>query len=116
MYRSRLLTVIALSFFLASMGGCASWAVGPNGQPQDPYENLNRKTFGFNDFVDRNIFKPVAKGYVKVVPGFARRGIHNALVNIGTPAVALNQLLQGKGGKAASDSGRFLVNLSLIHI
>ncbi len=113
MYRPPLLKVIALCFFLSSVGGCASWAVGPNGQPQDPYENLNRKTFGFNDFVDRNVFKPVAKGYVKVVPGFARRGIHNALVNLGTPAVALNQLLQGKGVKAASDSGRFIVNSTL---
>jgi len=48
-----------------------------------------------------------------VVPGFARRGIHNAFVNLGTPSVALNQLLQGKGVKAVSDSGRFLVNSTL---
>lgn len=113
MYKSRLLTILSLCFVLSSMGGCASWAVGPNGQPQDPYEGLNRKTFGFNDYVDRNIFKPVAKGYVNVVPGFARRGVHNALVNLGTPAVALNQLLQGKGVMAASDSGRFLLNTTL---
>lgn len=113
MDRSLLLKVIALVFLLTTVSGCASWRLGPNGQPQDPYEGLNRKTFGFNDFVDRNIFKPVAKGYVKAVPGFARRGIHNALVNVGTPAVALNQLLQGKPVKAASDSGRFLLNSTL---
>lgn len=113
MYRSRLLTAILVCFALVTLSGCASWRLGPNGQPQDPYEGANRKVFGFNDFVDRNILKPVAKGYVKVVPGFARTGIHNALVNLGTPAVALNQLLQGKPVKAASDSGRFLVNTTL---
>jgi phospholipid-binding lipoprotein MlaA len=82
-------------------------------QAPDPYEKLNRKAFAVNDFFDRILLKPVARGYTKVVPRFARRGIHNAFVNLGTPSVALNQLLQGKGVKAASDSGRFLVNTTL---
>ncbi len=82
-------------------------------QAPDPYEKLNRRMFGFNDFLDRIFLRPIAKGYTKVVPRFARRGIHNAFVNLGTPSVALNQLLQGKAGKAASDSGRFLVNTTL---
>jgi len=79
----------------------------------DPYENLNRKTFAVNDFFDRILLKPIAKGYTRVVPGFARRGIHNAFVNLGTPVVALNQLLQGKGRSALSDTGRFAVNSTL---
>jgi len=87
--------------------------VGAHAQNADPYENLNRKTFAVNDFFDRILLKPVAKGYTKVVPRFARRGIHNALVNLGTPVVALNQLLQGKGRSALSDTGRFAVNTTL---
>jgi len=79
----------------------------------DPWEGLNRKTHAFNDFLDRRFLRPIAKGYTHLMPRFARRGIHNAMVNIGTPAVALNQLLQGKGGRALSDSGRFLVNSTL---
>jgi len=113
LYRSPVLTALVWSLLLSATSGCASWRLGANGQPQDPYEGLNRKTFAFNDFLDRNILKPVATGYVRVVPGFARQGIHNALVNLGTPAVALNQLLQGKVGLAASDSGRFLLNTTL---
>lgn len=79
----------------------------------DPWEGINRKTFAVNDFFDRILLKPVARGYTKVVPKFLRQGVHNALVNIGTPVVALNQLLQGKGRDAASDTGRFLVNSTL---
>lgn len=79
----------------------------------DPWENLNRKSFAVNDFFDRILLRPIAKGYTKVVPRFARQGIHNALVNFGTPVVALNQLLQGKGRSALSDTGRFAVNTTL---
>jgi len=94
---------------LASLLGSAPVAA----EIRDPWEGVNRKIFGVNDFLDRRILRPVAKGYTRVVPGFARRGIHNALVNIGTPIVALNQALQGKGRDAASDTGRFLVNTTL---
>jgi phospholipid-binding lipoprotein MlaA len=79
----------------------------------DPWEKLNRKTFAVNDFFDRILIKPIATGYTKVVPRFARRGVHNALANFGTPIVALNQLLQGKGKAALSDTGRFAVNTTL---
>lgn len=86
---------------------------GVHAETADPYENWNRKSFAVNEFFDRILLKPVARGYTKVVPRFARRGIHNAFVNFGTPVVALNQLLQGKGVRALSDTGRFAVNTTL---
>ncbi len=79
----------------------------------DPWEKVNRPVFSFNDWTDRHVLRPVAKGYTKVVPRFLRRGIGNIFDNVGTPAVALNQLLQGKPRASLSDTGRFLVNTTL---
>lgn len=76
----------------------------------DPWEGANRKIFGFNDGVDRLVLKPVARGYDWLFPSFVKRGVGNFFTNLGTPAVALNQLLQGKPGRAAADTGRFLLN------
>lgn len=91
------------------ISGCAS-TTAPKA---DPMEGLNRATYAFNDAVDEAVFKPVAKGYQAVTPGFFRAGVTNLFTNIGDVATALNNLLQGKAGDAASDAGRFLVNSTL---
>ena len=79
----------------------------------DPWEPVNRPIFKFNDWTDKYMLRPLASGYSKVVPRFMRRGVSNVFDNIGTPAVALNQLLQGKPRKSLSDTGRFFVNTTL---
>jgi phospholipid-binding lipoprotein MlaA len=90
-----------------ALAGCAT----PNGgNGADPWENLNRKTFAFNEQLDKAVLKPVAKGYEKVVPGFAREGVNNFFDNLEDIGTSLNNLLQGKAGQGASDAGRFLVN------
>lgn len=94
---------------LALISGCASTSASK----ADPFEGMNRATYAFNDVVDENLFKPVAKGYQKVTPDFFRAGVTNLFTNIGDVATALNNLLQGKGGNAASDAGRFFVNSTL---
>ena len=82
-------------------------------QTPDPWEGLNRKVFAFNDFLDRWVLKPVARGYKKIVPVPVRRSIGNAFRNIETPGTAINQFLQGKTRDGFSDTGRFLVNTTL---
>jgi len=79
----------------------------------DPWEGVNRPLHGMNDHLDRALLKPLAKGYQWLLPEVVRRGVHNVFRNIGTPAIAVNQLLQGKGKPAASDTTRFLVNTTL---
>ena len=102
-----LLAVPFLAFFLA---GCA----GTGGsQARDPWEGFNRGTFAFNDALDQAVLKPVAQGYVKVVPGFARAGVSNFFGNLEDIGTALNNLLQGKPVEGVSDAGRFLVNSTL---
>ena len=102
------LLVIAVSS-LVLLSGCASTTASK----ADPLEGLNRATYRFNDAVDEAVFKPVAKGYQAVTPTFFRAGVTNLFTNIGDVATALNNLLQGKAGDAASDTGRFLINSTL---
>ena len=79
----------------------------------DPWEKLNRKTHAFNNVVDRAIAKPLAQGYVKVVPRPVRLGVSNFFSNLGQPISALNALLQGKPRQAGEAVGRFLLNSTL---
>jgi len=76
----------------------------------DPWEGANRKIFWFNDEVDVHVLEPVAKGWRWALPEMVRTGFTNFFQNLGTPVVAVNQLLQGKPLQGASDTGRFLVN------
>ena len=95
---------LILSLVLA---GCATTG---GGDPRDPWEGLNRKTFAFNDALDRAVMKPVAQGYEKVVPAFAREGVNNFYSNIEDVETSLNNLLQGKFREGTSDAGRFVIN------
>lgn len=104
---------------LLIVNGCASSPKqdkeGPanTGDPEDPFESVNRATYQFNDTIDSYALKPVAKGYRAVTPDPAEEGISNFFSNLGTPVVLVNNALQGKFGRALSDGGRFLVNSTL---
>ena len=91
------------TFALAS--GCSSHA------PKiDPFENVNRFFYKFNDGLDRHVLKPAADAYTKYVPKPIRTGLGNGFDNLGYVNVALNDFLQAKWGQGASDTGRFVVN------
>ena len=102
----KLLTIIiALSMILLT--GCASMS---NGDPRDPIEGFNRMVFNFNEGMDRVIFKPVAQGYRKVVPGPVDKGVSNFFGNLDDVITTVNDLLQGKFRQGGSDAMRVLVN------
>jgi phospholipid-binding lipoprotein MlaA len=98
-----------LSFLLLLAAICSGCATGPN--KQDPLEPMNRKVHAFNKSLDSAILKPVAKGYVKVIPGPARTGISNFYRNLGMVVNTLNDALQLKFRKVPEDIMRFSVNL-----
>ena len=52
---------------------------------QDPLEGFNRAMFTFNDRVYFWALKPVARGYKKVMPQLARRGVRNFFHNLNYP-------------------------------
>ena len=79
----------------------------------DPFEDLNRKIWTFNEFLDDNFAKPAAEIYTSVTPNFIEIGMTNFFRNINELDNTANQLLQGKPGFAANDLGRFLINTSI---
>lgn len=95
---------------LGSLVASACLAAPMVAAENDPLEGLNRKMLALNYAIDTAVVKPLAKVYVTVVPGFARKGVRNALNNLREPRTALNQCLQGKFDLAVSDTARFLVN------
>ncbi len=94
--------------FLAALTLSACATTG--GDPRDPWEGLNRKTFAFNDALDRAVMKPIAQGYQKVTPAFAQEGVNNFYANLEDIGTTLNNLLQGKVKEGAGDAARFVVN------
>ncbi|MDF3047636.1 MAG: mlaA [Candidatus Midichloriaceae bacterium] len=86
----------------------------PNGeyvnQESDDFEGFNRAMFGFNEFLDALLFKPVAHVYETVVPSFARDRVRSVLSNLHEPVYFVNHVLQGEPEKAADTMGRFLTN------
>ncbi|MFC3551974.1 VacJ family lipoprotein [Lysobacter cavernae] len=79
----------------------------------DPWEGYNRQMHRFNNAVDRGVARPLARGYVKVVPRPFRLGVSNFFNNLGQPVSAVNALLQGKPKQAAQSLGRFALNSTL---
>lgn len=91
-------------------GTVSSVTLAAPGHNPDPWEKFNRSVFRFNDTLDRHAFRPVAKGYKKITPQPVRTGITNFFINLRSPIVVLNDLLQGKVKQAGRDTARFVVN------
>lgn len=91
---------------LTALVGCAT----TGGNPRDPFEGYNRAMFGFNDGLDKVVFKPVATGYKTVMPEIARTGVTNFFSNLSDIWIGVNNVLQGKVEAGAGDFVRFLVN------
>ena len=85
-------------------------AVNAGAQVYDPIEPVNRVIFSFNDKLDQYVLRPVAQGYVNVVPRLVRTGVSNVFGNISDMFSALNNALQGKSEPLGNDLGRVLVN------
>jgi phospholipid-binding lipoprotein MlaA len=76
----------------------------------DPLMGLNWIFFQFNDKFYLYLWEPLAKGYGKVVPEAARKGVRNFFSNLTTPIRLVNCMLQGKWSDAGNESARFLIN------
>jgi phospholipid-binding lipoprotein MlaA len=79
----------------------------------DPAEPTNRKIFAANQFVDHHAMQPVARGYENYVPSRVRNSLHNFVSNLGQPAVAVNDVLQGNLHRAWTTTQRFAINTTV---
>jgi phospholipid-binding lipoprotein MlaA len=99
--------VLTLLPALALLTGCAT--TGPR-TPGDPYENINRKMWKLDEGLDKAVMRPVAKGYIAVMPHPVRHGLSNMLDNVTEPFSFINGMLQGKPKRALNSLGRFVIN------
>jgi phospholipid-binding lipoprotein MlaA len=98
----------ALLTLCVALAGCA---IGPD--PRDPLETVNRGVFRFNDAVDNAVTKPIAKGYKAVTPDPIRIVVTNFFSNFLDVTTTINDLLQAKVSRGASDAGRVLINSTI---
>jgi len=78
----------------------------------DPFEDINRITFKFNESIDNNFLKPVAVTYSKA-PKPIKKGISNFFDNLEEIETSVNQILQGKPKLAINDFSRFIINSTI---
>src|SRR4051812_10355865 len=106
-----------LAASLIALSGCATRpapgdqaAIEEFRENNDPAEPTNRVFYAINNGIDTYLFRPVAVAYRKVVPGAARRSVHNVLANIASPVVFTNDVLEAKPRRAGTTMMRFLIN------
>ena len=104
----------AILVMTITLAGCATTGSAENAANKvDPYENVNRAMYVFNDKLDDYIAAPISKIYNKVTPQFARTGVFNFFSNLKNINVIVNDALQAKFMQGARDSGRLLLNSTL---
>ena len=96
----------AALLLVGTLAGCAT----SGGNPADPLEKVNRAVFAFNDGADKLVFRPVARGYRAVFPGFVRTGVSNFFSNLEDVWVSVNDVLQGKFQEGVEDFTRVIFN------
>jgi phospholipid-binding lipoprotein MlaA len=101
------ISLLLTSLFLT---GCSSINISAYAQQKDPFESFNRGVYAFNDTLDRAVVKPVAKGYVAVMPSPAKTMVNNFFSNLDDVVVTANDLLQFKFRQAISDGCRVIFN------
>lgn len=106
---------VIFSAAAVGLAGCASVEGGaPNANGvQDPYEQTNRAVHRFNVGLDRNLLRPVSKGYDAVVPDDVQTMIGNASNNLGEPSHLVNHTLQGDLKGAGIALYRFVINSTI---
>lgn len=125
------ITKILFILIALSLGACAATQVKEGSEPakrtiddvlpegeepalivHDPWEGYNRWMYNFNAKFDRYIFLPVVGAY-KVLPSFARTGVHNFFRNLGEFRNTANALLQGKPVQSGRSLGRLAINTTI---
>lgn len=92
------------------LAGCAT---GPNANPKDPLEPMNRSISRFNDVLDDNVLKPAATGYKENVPDLVQTGVRNVFNNLSDIWSTVNNGLQLKGRDTAESFARVVVNTTV---
>ena len=106
---NRLIPPLLASLMLLLLVGCT---IAPP-RTDDPLEKINRKTYAFNDKLDKAVIRPVAVGYRNITNPPVRDSVNNFFTNLRMPITIANDLLQARPEQAIQGTGRFLVNMTI---
>lgn len=79
----------------------------------DPFENVNRSVYKFNQALDENILEPASKTYQKHIPKSAQKTVSNFFGNLSDVSTLSNQVLQFKPIESVTTLGRILINSTI---
>ncbi len=106
---------VAAIFVAATLTACTTYqdpATRTDGI-NDPYESTNRSIHEFNKDLDKNLVRPVSKGYAFVIPVEIRNLVNNFSENLTMPGVAINSLLQADLKGVGLATTRFVMNSTI---
>ena len=101
---------ILLILLLLTTGCATTSSLSVDFNPDDPYEESNRKVFEFNNKLDKFFLRPITDFYDKATPEFAQTSITNFFANLDDIRISINNLLQGNVVESMSDITRFFIN------
>ncbi len=98
------------------LGGCAEVPKEPEAraayeEANDPLEPANRAIFDANLTLYDYVLEPTVKAY-RVVPEPARKGLHNIIETVRSPALFANYIMQGDIDAAGDTALRMIINLT----
>ena len=106
--------VIFTGVFLMLAGACS--VPGPGEAPDgihDPNEAENRRVHAFNQKLDKFLVRGAGTGIAESIPQGVQDSISNFADTVATPAYVVNQVLQGRPGRATQNALRFAINVTL---
>ena len=113
---SRIVRTIVVPVLCAGLLAC-SQTPPPHphtpGSINDPFEAGNRQRHRVSVGLDRTIIRPLSQGYGNNVPAPVQTGVTNVVTNLRTPTDVVNNLLQGRPGRAIHNTVRFVVNSTI---
>lgn len=83
---------------------------GPPPDSDDPIEPFNRAVFTVNDVIDTALLRPIALGYRTITPDPVIVGVRRFFLNLNSPVIFANDVLQTDFNDAGVTLGRFAVN------
>ena len=79
----------------------------------DPFEDMNRVVYDFNETIDDNLLEPVSRAYKEHTPGIIQSGVSNFFGNLRDVSTLANQILQFKPVESVTTLGRVIVNSTI---
>ncbi|HWL80049.1 MAG TPA: VacJ family lipoprotein [Roseomonas sp.] len=105
-----LLGLLALSACATRPPASEPEAVEEYEQANDPLEPFNRTMYTVHNGIDTVLLRPAAEFYRFFLPQPVRTGVRNALLNLRSPVILMNDVLQGETRRSATTLARFLMN------